>query len=97
MRTRVAFPLPIVWSIPHAALVVYRSKAADDGERGQIVKNGNTLFGIPVYAQQATFFLSLVLTIVTLLYLQIVVKPLPRRTDGDTQAALPRNAGGKSE
>ena len=63
----------------------------------RVQANGNTVFGIPVYAQQVTFLLALLLTVFTLVYLQTVVKRLPRSRCGDTPRALPQSEGGRGE
>ena len=43
-----------------------------------IQKNGNTLFGIPVFAQQVLCAISAILTVVIILYLALFVRKLKR-------------------
>jgi Na+/melibiose symporter-like transporter len=45
----------------------------------RITENGNMLFGIPVYAQQVMSFLGLVVTLILIIYLNVVVKKLKRK------------------
>ncbi len=45
-----------------------------------ISENGNTLFGIPLYAQQAASAFGLVMTLIVILYLNTVVKKLKRNS-----------------
>ncbi len=44
----------------------------------RITENGNMLFGIPVYAQQVMSAVALVLTLILILYLNLVVKRIKR-------------------
>ena len=43
-----------------------------------IKQNGNTLFGIPVYAQQLFSLISLIIVLILIAYLLLVIRKLPR-------------------
>ena len=58
----VGFATTLIFSIPVA----------------RITENGNMLFGIPVYAQQVMSAVALVITLIVIVYLNVVVKKLKR-------------------
>ena len=53
-----------------------------------IKQNGNTLFGIPVYAQQLFSLISFIIVLILIAYLLLVIRKLPRASKKET---LPLN------
>lgn len=53
-----------------------------------IKQNGNTLFGIPVYAQQLFSLISFIIILILIAYLLLVIRKLPRASKKET---LPLN------
>jgi Na+/melibiose symporter-like transporter len=62
-----------------AGLVGFATTLIFSGPVARITENGNMLFGIPVYAQQVMSAVALVLTLILILYLNLVVKKLKRK------------------
>lgn len=53
-----------------------------------IKQNGNTLFGIPVYAQQLFSLISFIIVLILIAYLLLVIRKLPR---ANKELVLPLN------
>lgn len=53
-----------------------------------IKQNGNTLFGIPVYAQQLFSLISFIIVLILIAYLLLVIRKLPR---ANKEQVLPLN------
>jgi uncharacterized membrane protein len=62
-----------------------------------IQKNGNVLFGIPVYAQQVVSLIGVIIVAILLLYLNLVVKRITSRREKENMQEAENEARNSQE